>query len=169
MRAGARPSRRDMAEEIERRFLVADRSFLRGLEGVECTQGYIAGRERSAVRIRIKGGRGFLTIKSATRGLVRSEFEYEIPLEDAREMLELLCDEPLVEKTRYEVPFAGDLWEVDVFGGLNNGLVLAEIELRRADQNFEKPPWLGAEVSHDGRYFNSQLARRPYSTWGTAN
>ena len=157
-----------MAQEIERKFLVADRLFLRGLEGIDCTQGYVPGRARSAVRIRTKGQRGFLTIKSPTRGIVRSEFEYEIPLVDAQEMLELFCDKPLIEKTRYEVPFAGDVWEVDVFGGPNTGLVLAEIELGTADQVFEKPPWLGEEVSHDARYFNSQLARNPYSSWRTA-
>ncbi len=158
-----------MAEEIERKFLVADPSFLHGVEGIDCTQGYMPGRERSVVRIRIKGQRGFLTIKSAARGIARSEFEYEIPLSDAREMLALLCDKPLVEKTRYEVSFADNLWEVDVFSGLNNGLVLAEIELEAADQDFEKPPWLGREVSHDDRYFNSQLARNPYSTWASAD
>ncbi len=154
-----------MSLEIERKFLVSDCSFLRGIEGIECLQGYIPGRTRSAVRVRIKGDRGFLTLKSATSGLTRSEFEYEIPLQDARDILDLLCEKPFVEKTRYEVDFCGDLWEIDVFAGQNEGLVLAEIELRSEDQAVAVPPWLGPEVSHDPRYFNSQLARTPYVQW----
>jgi len=156
----------DLALEIERRFLVGDPAFLDDLQGTYFKQGYIEGRNRSAARIRLVGARALLTLKGATRGLVRSEYEYEIPTQDAREMLEELCEKPLVEKMRYEVEFAGNTWEVDVFYGDNEGLLMAEIELGHAEQVFDKPPWLGEEVSDDPRYFNSSLVRNPYKQWG---
>ena len=154
-----------MAQEIERKFLVADPSFLKPLTGSQIKQGYIAGKERSAARIRIRDSSAFLTLKSETRGITRSEFEYEIPLADAEEMLETLCAPPHIEKTRYVVEWKGHTWEVDVFHGGNEGLIVAEIELATADQAFEKPPWLGREVSQDARYFNSNLAHCPYGNW----
>ncbi len=154
-----------MAQEIERKFLVADPSFLKPLTGYQVKQGYIAGKERSAARIRIRDSSAFLTLKSETRGITRSEFEYEIPLADAEEMLETLCAPPHIEKTRYVVEWKGHTWEVDVFHGGNEGLIVAEIELAAADQAFEKPPWLGREVSQDVRYFNSNLAHCPYGNW----
>ncbi|MGB1890865.1 MAG: CYTH domain-containing protein [Candidatus Latescibacterota bacterium] len=154
-----------MAQEIERKFLVADPSFLKPLTGSQIKQGYIAGKERSAARIRIRDSGAFLTLKSETRGITRSEFEYEIPLADAEEMLETLCAPPHIEKTRYVVEWKGHTWEVDVFHGGNEGLIVAEIELATADQAFEKPPWLGREVSQDARYFNSNLAHCPYGNW----
>jgi adenylate cyclase len=152
--------------EIERRFLLADSAFLEPLEGTYFKQGYIQGRKRSAARIRVLGERAFLTLKGATRGLVRSEYEYEIPVQDAREMLEEFCEKPLIEKVRYEVDFAGNTWEIDVFYGENEGLLMAEIELESAEQEFEKPAWLGREISEDPRYFNSSLVRNPYKKWG---
>ena len=112
------------------------------------------------------GERAFLTLKGATRGFVRSEYEYEIPVQDAREMLEEFCEKPLIEKVRYEVEFAGNTWEVDVFYGENEGLLMAEIELANEEQEFEKPVWLGREISEDPRYFNSSLVRNPYKRWG---
>ena len=154
-----------MAQEIERKFLVADPSFLKPLTGSQVKQGYIPGKERSAARIRIRDSSAFLTLKSETRGITRSEFEYEIPLADAEEMLETLCAPPHIEKTRYVVEWKGHTWEVDVFHGGNEGLIVAEIELATADQAFEKPPWLGREVSQDARYFNSNLAHCPYGNW----
>lgn len=154
-----------MAQEIERKFLVADPSFLKSLTGSQIKQGYIAGKERSAARIRIRDSGAFLTLKSETRGITRSEFEYEIPLADAEEMLETLCAPPHIEKTRYVVEWKGHTWEIDVFHGGNEGLIVAEIELATADQAFEKPPWLGREVSQDARYFNSNLAHCPYGDW----
>ena len=154
-----------MAQEIERKFLVADPSFLKPLTGSQIKQGYIAGKERSAARIRIRDSGAFLTLKSETRGITRSEFEYEIPLADAEEMLETLCAPPHIEKTRYVVEWKGHTWEIDVFHGGTEGLIVAEIELATADQAFEKPPWLGREVSQDARYFNSNLAHCPYGDW----
>lgn len=154
-----------MAQEIERKFLVADPSFLKSLTGSQIKQGYIPGTERSAARIRIRGSSAFLTLKSETRGITRSEFEYEIPVVDAEEMLKTLCAPPHIEKTRYVMEWKGHTWEVDVFHGGNEGLIVAEIELATADQAFEKPPWLGREVSQDVRYFNSNLAHCPYGNW----
>lgn len=154
-----------MAQEIERKFLVADPSFLKPLTGAQIKQGYIPGKERSAARIRIRDSSAFLTLKSETRGITRSEFEYEIPVVDAEEMLKTLCAPPHIEKTRYVVEWKGHMWDVDVFHGGNEGLIVAEIELATADQAFEKPPWLGREVSQDVRYFNSNLAHSPYGNW----
>mgnify|MGYP002842714374 FL=1 len=164
-RAGVRQKHCSMGQEIERKFLVADPSFLTSLGGSHVKQGYIPGKTRSAARIRICDGVGFLTLKSETRGITRSEFEYEIPLDDAEEMLDILCGRPLIEKTRYLVEWKGHVWEVDVFQGDNEGLIVAEIELATAGQAFAKPHWLGREVSLDARYFNSNLARTPYVNW----
>ena len=105
-----------------------------------------------------------LTIKGATQGISREEWEYPIPVKDAQELLEL-CDQPLIEKYRYRIPFDNMLWELDVFIGANQGLVVAEIELESEHQVFAKPDWIGAEVSDDARYLNSNLQRQPYSTW----
>lgn len=154
-----------MAQEIERKFLLADASFLADLQGTHIKQGYIPGRERSAVRIRVRGERAYLTLKGATHGIERSEYEYEIPLMDAREIMEEFCAPPFIEKMRYEVEFAGNTWEVDVFYGDNEGLLLAEIELESAGQTFARPPWLGREVSEDRRYYNASLTRNPYKKW----
>ncbi len=156
-----------MAQEIERKFLVADPRFLQERDGIYLKQGYIPGRMRSAARIRIKGDVGFITLKGETTGISRCEYEYEIPLRDAEEMLELFCAKPFIEKTRYEIEYEGMLWEVDVFHGENEGLVLAEVELEHEQQGFVAPLWIGEEVSHDGRYFNASLALNPYKSWGT--
>jgi len=112
----------------------------------------------------VAGDHGFLTIKGAADGLVRAEFEYTIPRQDAEELL-LLCEGPLIEKTRYRVPFEGHIWEIDEFTGDNQGLVVAEIELGTAEEPFALPPWVGQEVSNDPRYANSQLSLRPYKLW----
>ena len=155
----------EVAREIERKYLVRDDRILQGRAGAYFKQGYIPGRGRAAVRIRIKNGKGFITLKGEETGVSHSEFEYEIPLVDAEEILEQLCEKPFIEKTRYEIEHAGLVWEVDVFYGDNEGLVMAEIELEREDQEVDLPPWVGEEVSHDGRYYNASLAINPYRNW----
>ena len=154
-----------MTVEIERKFLVADSAFLAGRAGERLVQGYIASTARATVRVRIAGEQGWLTLKGCTEGFSRREFEYPIPLAHAEAILAELCTGPLIDKTRYRVAHAGHEWEVDVFHGENAGLLLAEIELAREDERFERPPWLGVEVSADPRYFNSNLAQRPYCHW----
>ncbi len=143
-----------------------DDRVLQGLDGVYFKQGYIQGRERAAVRCRIMNGKGLLTFKGESKGISHSEFEYEIPLDDAEAILDQFCEKPFIEKTRYEIGHSGLVWEVDVFHGENEGLVLAEVELEREDQKVELPPWVGEEVSHDGRYYNASLAVNPYKNWG---
>lgn len=152
-----------MATEIERKFLVCNDHW-RTQHGVRYSQGYLNRDRERTVRVRIAGDRGFLTIKGRSVGASRAEFEYEIPLADAQEML-ALCDGPLVEKVRHLVPHAGMTWEVDEFLGDNAGLVVAELELNSEDQPFERPDWLGEEVTSDPRYFNSTLATQPFSRW----
>ncbi len=155
-----------MATEIERKFLLRD---ARWREAVECSvwlrQGYLSSDAHRSVRLRIAAGQGFLTIKSGTVGIQRSEYEYPIPLVDAEEMLDRLCEKPLLEKTRHYLHFGGHRWEIDEFAGDNAGLIVAEVELRCADEPLALPDWLGEEVSHNIRYYNSQLIRHPYLTW----
>ena len=154
-----------MGTEIERKFLLASDGW-RGLgEGKPYCQGYISSGERTTVRIRTVEDRGFLTIKGPTLNLMRSEYEYQIPFQDAKEMLATLCAQPLVEKIRYVITFAGSIWEIDEFKGANEGLIVAEIELENPRQSFILPPWIGQEVSDDPRYRNANLVRTPYSMW----
>jgi adenylate cyclase len=152
-----------MATEIERKFLVHGTHWRRG-PGVRLSQGYLNRDKERTVRVRIAGDRAFLTIKGLTRGASRAEFEYEIPLADAEQILQL-SDGPIIQKTRYVIVHDGSTWEVDEFLGDNAGLVLAEIELTSEGQPFRHPPWLGAEVTHDSRYLNSCLASHPYCKW----
>ena len=128
-------------------------------------QGYLAASSAASVRVRLGDDGGRLNIKGATTGVVRREFEYDLPVADAELMLAELCEGPLVEKTRHLIHFAGKLWEVDEFQGANAGLVVAEVELEHEGESFECPPWLGPEVSHEVRYFNASLAKRPFSQW----
>lgn len=144
-----------MGIEIERKFLVVGEGW-RGGDGVRVRQGYLSRDPERTVRVRIAGGRAFLAIKGFTRGAVRSEFEYEIPVLEAEQILSL-CQGGVLEKTRHLVPFGGFRWEVDEFHGRRAGLVLAEIELSHPDEAFPRPPWLGPEVTGDPRYFNSSL------------
>ena len=153
-----------MGREIERKFLVAGDSWRRAA-GVELRQGYLIGGKKSTVRVRILGERGFLTVKGPTVGATRLEYEYEIPLSHAEEMLAELCEKPLIEKTRYRVPSGGLVIEVDEFLGENRGLIVAEIELESECQPFRKPDWLGEEVTGDPRYYNSNLTRHPFKEW----
>jgi adenylate cyclase len=155
-----------VAKEIERKFLVVDDSWHSAATGsARYLQGYLANGARSSVRIRIDGDTAWLNIKSATLDIERVEYEYPVPLADGEEMLARLCEGRLVEKRRWFVPHEGKTWEVDVFEGENEGLVVAEIELDSAEEEFARPAWLGEEVSHDSRYYNVYLARHPYSTW----
>jgi adenylate cyclase len=128
-------------------------------------QGYLASTPRVTVRVRVKGNKGIMTVKGATQGISRAEFEYPIPVEDARTMLDTLAETGIVDKVRYQVPCGAHTWEVDVFAGDNAGLVLAEVELGSEDESFERPDWIGEEVSDDSRYYNANLARHPYRSW----
>ena len=119
------------------------------------------------MRVRTIGDQGYLTVKGLTVGATRLEFEYEIPVADADTMLDDLCERPLIEKRRYKVEYDDLVWEIDEFFGENDGLIVAEVELEREDQRFEKPPWIGEEVTGDPRYFNSNLVQHPYSEWET--
>lgn len=154
-----------MGTEIERKFLVRDDSWREGAVGTAYRQGYLSTEVDRNVRIRIIGQRGLLTVKGRASGISRLEFEYEIPLADARKMLDELCSRPLIEKTRFKVEYAGLTWEIDEFAGDNAGLVVAEVELESEDQKVELPPWIDREVSDDPRYLNSNLVTNPFSTW----
>lgn len=155
-----------MAIEIERKFLVSHDGWRAHVESdARIVQGYLSTDPRLTVRARVRGEQGFLTLKGPSRGLARSEFEYQIPPADAEAMLAELAQGGLIEKRRYLVREQGWLWEVDEFDGDNRGLVLAEIELPDAAQAFPRPAWLGEEVSDDPRYFNASLARHPFSRW----
>jgi adenylate cyclase len=153
-----------MGLEIERKFLVRNDNW-RTVEGTPFRQGYLSSNLHRVVRVRTMGERAVLTVKGLSIGAVRREFEYEVPLDDANDILDNLCERPLIEKTRYKVKIAGHTWEIDEFWGENFGLVVAELELQSVDEVFEKPDWLGEEVTDDPRYFNSNLVLRPYTTW----
>ena len=155
-----------MATEIERKFLVLNddwRAIVRS--DMKIIQAYLATNESSSTRIRIQNDKANINIKSATLGITRSEFEYAIPVVDAQSMIDDLCIKPVIEKTRYIVKYMHHTWEIDVFSGDNQGLIVAEIELSSPDEAFEKPSWLGEEVSNDARYYNVCLVNNPYKTW----
>lgn len=154
-----------MRTEHERKFLLKNDSWKTGAEGLLCRQGYIAEGNQVVVRVRVMGNEGFLTIKERIPGISRGEYEYAIPHEDAEAMLDEISVGVVIEKLRYRVPYAGHLWEIDEFHGVNQGLVVAEIELSAADTPFARPEWLGAEVTGDARYYNAHLAYYPFSTW----
>jgi adenylate cyclase len=155
-----------MGVEIERKFLVVSDGWRNLGEGVLYRQGYLASRDGITVRVRVAGETGYLTIKGATQGISRAEYEYSIPLADATELLDTLCDRPLIEKTRYRIHWEGVLWEVDEFRGANEGLILAEVELTDAEHLIHLPDWVGQDVSDDPRYFNVSLVQYPYREWG---
>jgi adenylate cyclase len=154
-----------MGTEIERKFLVRGDAWRGEGKATKLAQGYLAVGPPVAVRVRVTDDRAILNIKTSTQSITRSEFEYEIPMDDAKALLAESCMGSIIEKTRYLVPHAGNTWEVDEFHGDNDGLVVAEIELDAEDAPFEKPPWLGEEVSHDPRYLNSHLSQEPYCDW----
>ncbi|MDD4636154.1 MAG: CYTH domain-containing protein [Bacteroidales bacterium] len=153
-----------MGLEIERKFLVQKASFLSSIYGKNVIQGFILSKKEKSVRVRNAGGRATLTVKGETLGSVRQEFEYSIPVEDARELL-ALCEGPLIEKCRYEIPWGPLVWDVDVFYGDNEGLIVAEIEIPEVDYYLDLPEWIGEEVTSDPRYYNSNLIQHPYSEW----
>jgi adenylate cyclase len=156
-----------MATEIERKYLLksdAWRSLTDG-PGLLIRQGYLA-RGTCTVRVRVSGDEAWITVKGARVGASRPEYEYAIPHEDAAQMLDWLCEKPIIEKTRHLVTIAGCVFEIDDFLGANAGLLVAEVELTSEDQVVELPDWIGEEVTEDARYYNSNLVRNPYSAWG---
>lgn len=154
-----------MGLEIERKFLVRGEAWKPLASPTLMRQAYLSAHPERVVRVRVEGEQAYLTIKSKAQGIARSEWEYPIPLADAQALLDQVCEHPLIEKYRYRIPIGKHVWEVDEFLGQNSGLVVAEIELASETETFLKPDWLGEEVSHDHRYANSQLIRRPYSSW----
>jgi len=154
-----------MAQEIERKFLIIGEEWRELAKGTAYRQGYLSTVKERTVRVRTIDDQGFLTIKGITVGATRVEYEYEIPANEANEMLDNLCEQPIIEKNRFKVPLDGLIWEIDEFGGVNAGLIVAEVELEKEDQEFKKPEWTGEEVSDDPRYFNSNLIANPFTTW----
>ncbi len=154
-----------MGLEIERKFLLNYLPYDLMVKGVPIQQGYMTNKKNLVVRIRISGDMSFITIKGPTQNATRKEYEYPIPKVDAEQMLNLFCKKPLVKKTRYHIEYKGFEWIIDKFSGDNQGLIVAEIELDAVDQSFAKPDWIGPEVTHEPRYFNSNLIAKPYSTW----
>ncbi|WNV03260.1 CYTH domain-containing protein [Candidatus Methylospira mobilis] len=155
-----------MAHEIERKFLVAGNDWRKEIHASHrMTQGYLNNELHCSVRIRTCGEQAWLNIKSATIGSSRLEFEYEIPIQDALDMLGSLRQSPLIEKVRHLVRYRDHLWEIDEFEGDNSALIVAEIELSSPEEYFEKPAWLGREVTEDIRYYNTQLSKHPFNSW----
>ena len=151
--------------EIERKFLVISDNWQRLGTPEVVRQGYLSRDIERTVRVRIKGDKAFLTIKGRNEGTVRTEFEYAIPTDEGAVLLDTLALKPLIEKTRTKVAYAGKIWEIDRFFGENEGLVLAEVELASENETVQLPPWIGQEVTHLTRYYNSALSERPYCEW----
>lgn len=154
-----------MGVEIEHKFLVNGDAWRQQGQPVLIRQGYLSSHPERVVRVRIYGDEAFMTIKSKMRGMSRGEWEYPLPLADAQEFLDRLCEQPIIEKYRRRIGHGGFTWEVDEFLGVNAGLVVAEIEVPSEDQAFERPDWVGEEVTDDPRYLNSNLISHPYSAW----
>lgn len=155
-----------MATEIERKFRVEGEAWRQHVgTGKIYRQGYLSTDAERTVRVRVVGQQGYVTIKGKMVGVSRQEFEYTIPLDDATAMLEGLCLRPLIEKTRYRLPYAGLIWEIDEFSGENQGLIIAEVELADEHQRIQLPDWVGDEVTDDARYVNANLVMHPFSQW----
>jgi adenylate cyclase len=155
-----------MATEIERKFLLLDDSWREDVyDSVRIVQGYLANTERGTIRVRLHGDKANLNIKSMTIGVSRAEFEYPIPVSDAEDILKNLCLRPVIEKTRHYIKQDAHTWEIDVFEGDNQGLIMAEIELSHPDEAYSRPAWLGEEVSNDERYYNVSLIKYPFKDW----
>jgi adenylate cyclase len=154
-----------MGVEIERKFLLRGDAWRTLGQPVLLRQGYLSSHKERVVRVRIEDGQGMLTIKGRTVGASRGEWEYAIPLDEAAELLDGLCERPLIEKYRRRIPVGQHVWEVDEFLGANAGLVVAEIELASEDEVFEQPDWVGEEVTDDVRYLNANLIKHPFSAW----
>ncbi|MDI7258580.1 MAG: CYTH domain-containing protein [Thermodesulfobacteriota bacterium] len=154
-----------MGKEIERKFLLKSDAW-RGLaEGTMYRQGYLNSVKERTVRIRTVGDKAFLTIKGLTVGATRTEYEYEIPSDECNAMLDNLAEKPLIEKKRYKIAKDRLTWEIDEFFGDNKGLIVVEVELASEEQAFEKPEWVGEEVTGDPRYFNANLINHPFTQW----
>ena len=149
-------------KEIERKFLIHKELFKPNDEGEYIAQGYLS--TNPTIRVRIKNHCGYLTIKTSTIGITRNEYEYEIPLSDAEELLKI-CEPSIIIKRRHVIEIKNSRWEVDIFEGDNEGLIIAEIELESEDENFFKPNWIAEEVSDDVKYFNSNLSKNPFNKW----
>lgn len=155
-----------MPVEIERKYLVKNESWKKDIVSSEFyRQGYLQLDKKRTVRVRIAGEKAFLTIKGIRTGISRPEYEYEIPVDEAGEMLSILCEKPVIEKVRHKVRSGGMIWEVDVFEKENEGLIIAELETESVHTEFSLPEWAGAEVTEDSRYSNSNLVKNPYSAW----
>jgi CYTH domain-containing protein len=154
-----------MGHEIERKYLVDRTQWTPRDAGTHLVQGYLSSHRERTVRVRIAGDAAKLTIKGITTGVTRVELEYDIPVADARLMLDTMCERPLIDKHRYTEDIGGRTWEIDIFHGDNDGLVVAEVELESESDLIAIPPWAGPEVSDDPRYYNANLLKAPYSTW----
>jgi CYTH domain-containing protein len=154
-----------MGREIERKYLVKSQEWKKDSKGILIKQGYLSTSLKRIVRVRIEGKKGFLTVKSMRSDILRDEFEYEIPYKDADYLLKNICIKPLIEKKRYKINFHGMTWEIDEFDGANKGLIIAEIELSSKSQQFEKPIWIGEEVTGEPKYLNVNLVKTPFNTW----
>lgn len=155
-----------MPVEIERKFLVINDSWKQQVESESTLkQGYLSAEKEISIRVRIAKGRAQLTIKGATSGISRSEYEYEIPQQDAQEMMDNLVSGSVIDKTRYKVRCGDHLWDLDLFHGDNQGLIMAEVELVSETEAFQMPDWAGEEVSDDSRYYNANLITHPYCDW----
>lgn len=152
-------------QEIEYKFLVTSDDWKKNLDGIYYKQGYLTIDNKRTVRVRLEGERSKLTIKGEKKGPSGKEFEYEIPFDDAVYLLEYLCLKPLIEKIRYNIKYDGFIWEIDEFLGDNEGLVLAEIELKSVGQTFNKPDWVGENVTNDPKYKNANLVKNPFNNW----
>ncbi len=153
-----------MGQEIERKFLIKADTW-RMEKGTKYRQGYLNTAKERTVRVRTIDDKGYLTIKGINVGATRLEFEYEIPAPEAKQLLDQLCEKPLIEKNRHKIKHGGLVWEVDEFFGENEGLIVAEVELQSEDQLFEKPDWVGKEVTGEPRYFNANLIAFPFTKW----
>ena len=155
-----------MGLEIEKKFLLKEDSWKKQIaSSTYYRQGYISSEAGRAVRIRTMENKAYLTIKGKTIGAVRNEHEYQIPYEDAIEMLDYLCEKPIIEKTRHKIMHKNLLWEIDEFEAENKGLIIAEVELEDEYQQIDLPPWIGEEVTTQEKYYNANLIKNPFSTW----
>ena len=154
-----------MSVEIERKFLVKGNEWRQLAQAVNYKQGYISTEKEHTVRVRTIESQAYLTIKGKSVGATRLEFEYEIPLNDANELLNNLCHKPFIDKNRYKIQYKDLTWEVDEFFGENEGLILAEVELHDENQKIEIPDWIGIEVTGEPKYYNANLISNPYCNW----
>ena len=158
-----------MAKEIELKFLIKDFSWRKHCaKSIDIRQAYLANTNKTSIRVRISDDRAFLNLKSAQSLVERDEYEYEIPLTEGQAILADLCETPQIRKTRHYVPNAGLLWAIDEFHDLNEGLIVAEIELKNRNQVVDKPPWIGTEITAYPQFYNHLLAQHPYSDWSPA-